>query len=74
MFSITIVLYFRPETDFPYTLPSDLSVRLCLLVQLFYISDQKLTFPTHYPVACLLGCVDLVDCLPQDEYRQQVFI
>lgn len=37
----------------------------------YLLKDQKLTFPTHYPVACLLGCVDLVDCLPQDEYRKQ---
>ena len=39
---------------------------------LISISDQKLTFPNQYPVGCLLGCVDLVDCLPQDEYRIQV--
>ncbi|CAL1264146.1 unnamed protein product [Larinioides sclopetarius] len=28
-------------------------------------------FPKTYPHGCLLGCVDLVDCLPQDEYKVQ---
>ncbi|KAF8777414.1 Activating signal cointegrator 1 like protein [Argiope bruennichi] len=28
-------------------------------------------FPKTYPHGCLLGCVDLVDCLPQDEYKIQ---
>ncbi|GFY56034.1 activating signal cointegrator 1 [Trichonephila inaurata madagascariensis] len=28
-------------------------------------------FPKSYPHGCLLGCVDLVDCLPQDEYKIQ---
>nr|CAD7420703.1 unnamed protein product [Timema poppensis] len=30
---------------------------------------QDLRFPTQYPVSCLLGCVNVVDCLPQEEYR-----
>lgn len=37
----------------------------------YLLKDQRLTFPSQYPVGCLLGCVDLVDCLPQDEYRIQ---
>lgn len=28
-------------------------------------------FPETYPSGCLLGCVDLVDCLPQEEYKSQ---
>ncbi|KFM64216.1 hypothetical protein X975_12951, partial [Stegodyphus mimosarum] len=28
-------------------------------------------FPESYPTGCLLGCVDLVDCLPQEEYKIQ---
>lgn len=28
--------------------------------------------PASYPVACLLGCVTVVDCLAQDEYRRAV--
>lgn len=34
--------------------------------------ENEVWFPSDYPVGCLLGCVDMVDCLPQDEYRQQV--
>jgi len=26
-------------------------------------------FPPHYPTSCLLGCVDVSECLPQEEYR-----
>ena len=32
----------------------------------------NLPFPPEYPTACLLGCVDVLDCLPQDEYREKV--
>lgn len=28
-------------------------------------------FPESYPTGCLLGCVDIVDCLPQEEYNMQ---
>uniref|UniRef100_A0A8D8YRY8 Activating signal cointegrator 1 n=1 Tax=Cacopsylla melanoneura TaxID=428564 RepID=A0A8D8YRY8_9HEMI len=28
-------------------------------------------FPTKLPSGCLLGCVLLVDCLPQEEYRER---
>lgn len=28
-------------------------------------------FPSSYPPSCLLGCVTLVDCLPQEEYRKK---
>ena len=34
-------------------------------------NDAELPFPNSYPVACLLGCVEVVDCLAQDEYRQK---
>ena len=30
-----------------------------------------LAFPQNYPVGCLLGCVEVVDVLPQEEYRVQ---
>lgn len=33
--------------------------------------DQNMTFPKHYPVSCLLGCVDIVDCLAQEDYREE---
>ncbi|ESO92590.1 hypothetical protein LOTGIDRAFT_162501 [Lottia gigantea] len=41
-------------------------------VEKFYIyhyDDKDIKFPSHYPVGCLLGCVDVVDCLSQEEYR-----
>lgn len=36
------------------------------------VTDPKLQCPSHYPAGCLLGCVDLTDCLAQDEYREKV--
>ncbi|KAH3840986.1 activating signal cointegrator 1-like [Dreissena polymorpha] len=34
-------------------------------------NNRPLDFPSHYPVGCLLGCVEVVDCLPQEDYQQQ---
>ena len=28
-------------------------------------------FPTSYPTSCLLGCVDVVDCMSQEDYRER---
>ncbi|KAJ8417954.1 hypothetical protein AAFF_G00227970 [Aldrovandia affinis] len=28
-------------------------------------------FPTEYPTGCLLGCVNMTDCLSQDQYKEQ---
>ncbi|XP_052797264.1 activating signal cointegrator 1-like isoform X1 [Mya arenaria] len=33
--------------------------------------NRSLEFPSHYPTGCLLGCVDVIDCLPQDTYREK---
>ncbi|XP_050074585.1 activating signal cointegrator 1 [Anopheles maculipalpis] len=33
--------------------------------------DDTIQFPTQYPAGCLLGCVSVKDCLPQEEYRKQ---
>ena len=33
--------------------------------------NQTFDFPQFYPTSCLLGCVDVVDVLPQEEYRLQ---
>lgn len=33
--------------------------------------DQEVKFPQHYPVSCLLGCVDIVECLAQEDYREE---
>ncbi|GBP27265.1 Activating signal cointegrator 1 [Eumeta japonica] len=32
--------------------------------------DKQLNFPTFYPTGCLLGCVNVDDCLPQEEYQK----
>uniref|UniRef100_A0A673GQ15 Thyroid hormone receptor interactor 4 n=1 Tax=Sinocyclocheilus rhinocerous TaxID=307959 RepID=A0A673GQ15_9TELE len=29
-------------------------------------------FPTEYPTDCLLGCVNVTDCLSQEQFREQV--
>ena len=33
--------------------------------------EENLAFPKQYPSACLLGCVALVDCLSQEEYKEK---
>ncbi|XP_053661224.1 activating signal cointegrator 1 [Anopheles marshallii] len=33
--------------------------------------DDSIQFPSQYPSGCLLGCVSVRDCLPQEEYRKQ---
>ena len=33
--------------------------------------DGNVTFPKLYPASCLLGCVDLVDCLAQEDYKEE---
>ncbi|KPJ03219.1 Activating signal cointegrator 1 [Papilio xuthus] len=32
--------------------------------------DKQIKFPTFYPTGCLLGCVHVDDCLPQEEYEK----
>ncbi|XP_074150940.1 activating signal cointegrator 1 isoform X2 [Sminthopsis crassicaudata] len=32
---------------------------------------KDLEFPSDYPSGCLLGCVDLNDCLPQEQFKEQ---
>nr|XP_056721884.1 activating signal cointegrator 1 [Euleptes europaea] len=32
---------------------------------------KDLEFPKDYPSSCLLGCVDLIDCLSQEQFREQ---
>ncbi|XP_006563094.1 activating signal cointegrator 1 isoform X2 [Apis mellifera] len=34
------------------------------------LKNEKLKFPEIYPTSCLLGCVTVVDVLPQDEYKK----
>ncbi|XP_042898436.1 activating signal cointegrator 1 isoform X1 [Parasteatoda tepidariorum] len=41
-------------------------------IETFYSRRQGYcAFPQTYPTGCLLGCVDVVDCLPQEEYKNQ---
>jgi activating signal cointegrator 1 len=35
-----------------------------------HYNDDKILFPSQYPAGCLLGCVSVQDCLPQEEYRK----
>ncbi|XP_043933424.1 activating signal cointegrator 1 [Protopterus annectens] len=32
---------------------------------------RGVNFPQDYPTGCLLGCVDLIDCLSQEQYKEQ---
>uniref|UniRef100_A0A671QT43 Thyroid hormone receptor interactor 4 n=1 Tax=Sinocyclocheilus anshuiensis TaxID=1608454 RepID=A0A671QT43_9TELE len=32
---------------------------------------EACTFPTEYPTGCLLGCVNVTDCLSQEQFREQ---
>ena len=36
----------------------------------FFLVD-RINFPSLLPTGALLGCVDVVDCLGQEEYREQ---
>ncbi|XP_064618936.1 activating signal cointegrator 1-like isoform X2 [Lineus longissimus] len=33
--------------------------------------NRSINFPDHYPVGCLLGCVEVSDCLAQEDYDKQ---
>ncbi|XP_007426827.2 activating signal cointegrator 1 [Python bivittatus] len=33
--------------------------------------QEDLEFPKDYPSGCLLGCVDLIDCLSQEQFKEQ---
>lgn len=35
-----------------------------------FYNDESIEFPSQYPSGCLLGCVLVQDCLPQEEYRK----
>lgn len=34
--------------------------------------DADVEFPSDYPSGCLLGCVDITDCLSQEQFNEQV--
>ncbi|XP_063831018.1 activating signal cointegrator 1 [Ostrinia nubilalis] len=33
--------------------------------------EKQLQFPSFYPTGCLLGCVTVDDCLPQEDYQKK---
>ncbi|KAJ8718082.1 hypothetical protein PYW07_006012 [Mythimna separata] len=33
--------------------------------------EMEIKFPSFYPTGCLLGCVNVDDCLPQEEYQKK---
>ncbi|XP_050164952.1 activating signal cointegrator 1 isoform X2 [Myiozetetes cayanensis] len=33
--------------------------------------QKDVEFPSNYPSGCLLGCVDLMDCLSQEQFQEQ---
>ncbi|KAK2869512.1 hypothetical protein Q7C36_001383 [Tachysurus vachellii] len=35
------------------------------------ICKRDLNFPKDYPTGCLLGCVNMTDCLSQEQFREQ---
>ncbi|XP_030622009.1 activating signal cointegrator 1 [Chanos chanos] len=35
------------------------------------IYKKDIQFPREYPTGCLLGCVNLTDCLSQDQFKEQ---
>jgi len=34
-----------------------------------HTGSEAIMFPSHYPTSCLLGCIDVSECLSQEEYR-----
>ncbi|XP_028812545.1 activating signal cointegrator 1 isoform X2 [Denticeps clupeoides] len=35
------------------------------------VHKKGVPFPTEYPTGCLLGCVNVVDCLSQEQFKEQ---
>ena len=49
-------------------IPTDEEVKS---VQNFYKGMTKIDFPQNLPTSCLLGCVDVIDVMAQEEYREK---
>ena len=39
---------------------------------IFLDEEDPLKFPENYPTSCLIGYVDLVDCMSAETYKQEV--
>ncbi|KAG7468279.1 hypothetical protein MATL_G00141340 [Megalops atlanticus] len=48
--------------------PQEVSQVESMYRQLYKTEPQ---FPTEYPTGCLLGCVNMTDCLSQEQFREQ---
>ncbi|CAF0978379.1 unnamed protein product [Brachionus calyciflorus] len=51
--------------------PSETDIKEVETFYKCYYSNHQLEFPSSYPTSCLLGYVDLVDCLSADTYKQE---
>ena len=47
------------------------ATKLVLFLKTIFL-DSSLPFPASYPTGCLLGCVDLLDCVSQEDFRENV--
>lgn len=39
-------------------------------VCIVFLGNLPASFPSQYPSSCLLGCVEVVDCLAQEQYQE----
>lgn len=63
--------FYRAHYNGKFDLYVDRSIKFPLtLLNIFRFADNSIEFPTQYPSGCLLGCVLVQDCLPQEEYRK----
>uniref|UniRef100_A0A914VW20 Activating signal cointegrator 1 n=1 Tax=Plectus sambesii TaxID=2011161 RepID=A0A914VW20_9BILA len=47
------------------------SLKIEQFYRLYYNDKVPTAFPVQYKSGALLGCVDVIDCLPQEQYRLQ---
>jgi len=50
--------------------PSDEEIAAVENMYMDLFPNKNFEFPKVYPTACLLGCVDVTDCLSNDEYKE----
>ena len=51
-------------------MPSEEDIRELEQFYRVHTGNENITFPGHYPTSCLLGSVDMTECLAQEEYRE----
>lgn len=52
-------------------IPTEEEIREVEVMTRLLLGDKMVKFPDQYPTGCLLGCVDVTDCVSQEEYRQR---